>query len=148
MSSKPAELFTGKRSGTLSLHCPERKVVAARLPASRVAFLCNAHDIQSSDQTPLATLGLERTRLRHAHGGPTGSPVITPSCSRLGYRWPLHHPAVRKGSSSVIYTPLFLLCQTIWENSTARSCSNCLYLLPIFFVFLSCVFCSVSFFDP
>jgi hypothetical protein len=40
------------------------------------------------------------------------------------------------------------LCQTIWENSTARSCSNCLYLLPIFFVFLSCVFCSVSLFDP
>ncbi len=116
MGSQPVELFTTKRSGTLSLHCPERKVIAARLPASRAAFLCNSHDTQSSDRSPPETPGLDGTRLQHAHGGPTGSSMSTPSCPRLGYRWPLHHPAARNNYSSVIYTPRSLFCQTIWEN--------------------------------
>ncbi len=63
------------RSGTLSLHCPERKVFAARLPVSRVALRYNA---PQHPNLPVGhhkrTLGLERTHFRHAHSGRSHRP--------------------------------------------------------------------------
>jgi hypothetical protein len=89
-------LFTTKRLGTLSLHCPKRKVIVAQLLASCAAFLYKAQDTQSSNRSPSKRSFMHFMHLNlpmfYNHHNHDGNVIIIPFVIKIHEGDPLRGP--------------------------------------------------------
>ena len=99
-----------EHSSPWSLHCTEREVNAARLPASRSTLHSNAALARPSGRTITATPCLEWAGSPHAFAGPALAPHIHAFLPPLGWQAVATPPRYQSMSA---FSPIYTTCTTL-----------------------------------